>query len=76
MLIQLPKWMLRSLIAVTLSCASFLALAQLLGALAAAILWICGDIWAVPVFVILVRRVISRDGSLFASLDRYASPSS
>ena len=44
--------------------------------LAAAILWICGDIWAVPVFVILVRRVISRDGSLFASLDRYASPSS
>jgi tripartite-type tricarboxylate transporter receptor subunit TctC len=28
MLIQLPKWMLRSLIAVTLSCASFLALAQ------------------------------------------------
>ena len=28
MLIQLPKWMLRSLIAVTLSCASFLALPQ------------------------------------------------
>jgi tripartite-type tricarboxylate transporter receptor subunit TctC len=28
MLIQLPKWTLRSLIAVTLSCASFLALAQ------------------------------------------------
>ena len=28
MLIQLPKWMLRSLIAVMLSCASFLALAQ------------------------------------------------
>jgi tripartite-type tricarboxylate transporter receptor subunit TctC len=28
MLIQLPKWALRSLIAVTLSCASFLALAQ------------------------------------------------
>ena len=28
MLIQLPKWMLRSLIAITLSCASFLALAQ------------------------------------------------
>lgn len=43
--------------------------------LAAAILWICGDVWAVPLFVVLVRRVIQRDGSLFRSLDRYASPS-
>lgn len=43
--------------------------------LAAAILWICGDIWAVPIFVWLIRQVAKRDGSLLASLDRYASPS-
>jgi cytochrome c oxidase assembly factor CtaG len=43
--------------------------------LAAAILWICGDVWAVPLFVVLVRRLASRDGSLLQTVDRYASPS-
>jgi cytochrome c oxidase assembly factor CtaG len=43
--------------------------------LAAAILWICGDIWAVPIFVWLIRQLAKRDGSLMASLDRYSSPS-
>ncbi len=38
--------------------------------LAAAILWICGDFWAVPCLVVIVRRVIAREGSLFAALDR------
>ncbi len=38
--------------------------------LAAAILWICGDFWAVPVLVGLVRRVSVRDGSLLAALER------
>ena len=42
--------------------------------LAAAILWICGDIWAVPLFVVLIRRLAARDGSLMKSVDRYASP--
>jgi cytochrome c oxidase assembly factor CtaG len=39
--------------------------------LAAAILWICGDFWAVPVVVLILRRAINRDGSLFRSLDSY-----
>ncbi|MEI8147614.1 MAG: cytochrome c oxidase assembly protein [Actinomycetes bacterium] len=43
--------------------------------LAAAILWICGDIWAVPLFVVLIRRLAARDGSLLQAVDRYASPS-
>ena len=38
--------------------------------LAAAILWICGDFWAVPCLVAIVRRVIAREGSLLAALDR------
>jgi cytochrome c oxidase assembly factor CtaG len=44
--------------------------------LAAAILWICGDIWAVPVLVWLLRVRISREGSLLAMLDRYSAPRS
>ena len=40
--------------------------------LAGAILWICGDLWAVPMLVVLVRRVIRRDGSLWRALDRYS----
>ena len=43
--------------------------------LAAAILWICGDLWAVPLFVLLIRRLAARDGSLLQVVDRYASPS-
>ena len=42
--------------------------------LAAAILWICGDLWAVPLFVVLIRRLAARDGSLMRAVDRYASP--
>ncbi len=41
--------------------------------LAAAILWICGDFWAVPCLVAIVRRVIVRDGSLFAALESQSS---
>ena len=41
--------------------------------LAAAILWICGDVWAIPCLVVIVRRVIARDGSLFAALERQTS---
>ncbi len=41
--------------------------------LAAAILWICGDFWAVPCLVLIVRRIIVRDGSLLAALDRQSS---
>jgi len=44
--------------------------------LAAAILWICGDFWAVPCLVLIVRRIIVRDGSLLAALDRQSPRSS
>jgi cytochrome c oxidase assembly factor CtaG len=38
--------------------------------LAAAILWICGDFWAVPILVLLVRRLIQRNGGLLAAIER------
>jgi cytochrome c oxidase assembly factor CtaG len=41
--------------------------------LAAGILWICGDFWAVPILVMIVRRLARRDGSLFAVLERQTS---
>jgi cytochrome c oxidase assembly factor CtaG len=41
--------------------------------LAAAILWICGDFWAVPILVVISRRLVMRDGSLFAALERQTS---
>ena len=41
--------------------------------LAAAILWICGDFWAVPCIVLIVRRLVVRDGSLFVALERQSA---
>ncbi|MEO9180704.1 MAG: cytochrome c oxidase assembly protein [Acidimicrobiales bacterium] len=41
--------------------------------LAAAILWICSDFWAVPILVVIARRLVTRDGSLFAVLERQSS---
>jgi cytochrome c oxidase assembly factor CtaG len=38
--------------------------------LAAGVLWICGDFWAVPLLAVIVRRVVVREGSLFAVLER------
>jgi putative membrane protein len=38
--------------------------------LAAGILWICGDFWSIPALVLIVRRVIQRDGSLSETFER------
>jgi cytochrome c oxidase assembly factor CtaG len=41
--------------------------------LAAGILWICGDAWAVPCLILVLYRIIKKEGSLFAALERQTS---
>ena len=42
----------------------------------AGILWICGDFWAVPAMIVVVRRAISEDGSVGAAVERILRRSS
>jgi putative membrane protein len=36
----------------------------------AGILWICGDFWAIPCMIFVVRRLIAQDGSVTSAVDR------
>ena len=39
----------------------------------AALLWVCGDFWALPTLIVIVRQIMASEGSMSSAVDRILS---